>query len=385
MTLYTYCDSLSRYSRFLGHSPDMIINDVMSGGNIPDAIKVRNHIGLLEDYLACLQDDGLSKGRVHACVKHVRTFYRVNGCKDITLNEPLSRRITYKDRAPTPDELSRLLEVATLREKVIISMQALGAYRESTLSALQYHHAKGDLERGASVIHIHLEPEIVKEQHADFHTFIGAEATQYLRLSLDQRRKGNPRWKKGAAIDRLPPEDITDSSPLIRDEGSRTPRNVSPKQIRRIVHNLYVKAELVKKPKGRMYELRDHSLRKFYKTQMLARGVQESIVEYFLCHKSDTYTDIESLGVEKLRNIYTAASLSIRTETKAGKTELLRIIKEMIRAHGQNPEEILTRDVMTEGATTTINEDPVDHHLKTLARKLETILHDGSQDTALTV
>ncbi len=134
-----------------------------------------------------------------------------------------------------------------------------------------------------------------------------------------------------------------------------------------------------------MYELRDHSLRKFYKTQMLSRGVQESIVDYFLCHKSDTYTDIESLGVEKLRSIYAAANLSIRTETKAGKTELLRIIKEMIRARGQNPEEILTREAMTEGATTTISGDPVDYHLRTLARKLENLLHDNSQDARLTV
>src|SRR6266567_2490973 len=62
-TFYTYVDSLSRYSRFLGHSPDFIIQDVKAGGNIVDAVRVQSHIGFLEDYLAHLQDDGLSVGR----------------------------------------------------------------------------------------------------------------------------------------------------------------------------------------------------------------------------------------------------------------------------------------------------------------------------------
>jgi len=245
MTFYTYADTLSRYSRFIGHSPDMIINDVLGNGNIPDIIKVRNHIGFLEDYLAQLQDDGLSRGRVHACVKHVKTFYRTNGIKDIALDVPVSRRVTFKDRSPTPDELSKLLDIATLREKVIVCMQALGAYREGTLSKLEYRHVKDDLENGSSIIHIHLEAEIVKEQHADFDTFIGAEATTYLRLYLQERRQGNPRWKKGATVDRLPPEELSDLSPVIRDEASKVPRNVTPKQIRRIVHQLYLKACLL--------------------------------------------------------------------------------------------------------------------------------------------
>jgi hypothetical protein len=375
MTLYTYVDTLSRYSRFLEHSPDTIIHDVLAGGNIPDIIKVRNHTGFLEDYLAQLQDDGLSRGRVHACIKHIKTFYRTNGIKDITLDIPVSRRVTFRDRSPTADELSKLLDIATLREKVIVSMQALGAYREGTLSKLEYRHVKEDLENGSSIIHIHLEAEIVKEQHADFDTFVGGEAPMYLQLYLHARRQGNPRWRKGATHDRLPPEEISDTSPIVRDEASKIPRNVTPKQIRRITHQLYARGGLLKQPKGRMYELRNHSLRKYFKTQMLARGVQEPIVDYFMAHKNDTYVDIESLGVEKLRNIYAAANLSIRPETKAGKTELLRIIKEMIRAHGENPEQILSREAMSEPTARRIDgEDYVDEHLKRLALKLESIL-----------
>src|SRR6266704_583033 len=101
MTLYTYLDSLSRYSRYLGHSPDFIIQDVKAGGNIVDAVRVQNHIGFLEDYLAHLQDDGLSVGRVHCTIKHAKTFYKVNGV-DVKLSDPLSRRVTFRARAPSP-------------------------------------------------------------------------------------------------------------------------------------------------------------------------------------------------------------------------------------------------------------------------------------------
>src|SRR5713101_643450 len=31
MTLYTYADTLSRYSRYLGHNPDVILQDVKNG------------------------------------------------------------------------------------------------------------------------------------------------------------------------------------------------------------------------------------------------------------------------------------------------------------------------------------------------------------------
>ncbi len=56
--------------------------------------------------------------------------------------------------------------------------------------------------------------------------------------------------------------------------------------------------------------MRVHSLRKFFKTQMEAAGVKTDYVEYFMGHKRDTYHDIESLGMEKLRSIYANANLS---------------------------------------------------------------------------
>jgi len=365
-SLYSYVDSISRYAHWLGYSPDLIIADVKPAGNIPDPLRIQNHVGFLEDYLAQLQDEGLAPGRVYGIVKHVKTLYRVNGVK-VELNDPLSRRVTYKDRSPKPEELALLLDIADLREKVIICMLALGAFREETLTKLQYRHVRADLEKGVAPIHVHVEAEITKGKYHDYDTFLGAEAAECLKLYMEQRKRGSPDGRN-------PPEALTDGSPLIRDETSHMPRPIGPKQIRKLVHQLYVKADLVKTPRGRMYELRVHSLRKYFKTQLLALGVQPDYVDYMMGHTVDTYHDIQMKGVDFLRNIYATSGLSIKPKTKVSKIEAL---KEIIRAWGLNPEQILTREALSQGAAVYISpKDLENHQLAILSRSLKQLIRE---------
>ena len=165
------------------------------------------------------------------------------------------------------------------------------------------------------------------------------EAAQYLMLYLQERKNGNRRKK---------PENLTDESPLIRGETKAIPKSITPKQIRYIVHQLYVKANLVKQCEGH-YDLRAHSLRKYFKTQMLALGVQPDYVDFFMGHTLDTYHDIQSVGIERLRNVYASAGLAIRQKTTFSKLEQL---KEMVRALGMNPEQVLTKNALADGAIT---------------------------------
>ena len=377
MSLYAYTNDVAIYSRFLGHSPDMIVGDVKNGGKIADQLKLQNHTGFLEEYLANLQDDGLSPGRVHGAIKHVRTFYKVNGV-DIKLQQPLKPRVIYKDKAPQPEELARLLDVADLRQRAILSVLTLGGLREETLSRLQYRHVREDMEKHRIPVHIHVEAELTKGKYGDYDTFIGAEAVEYLSLYLRERRQGSRDKTRGNP--NLPPEVFDDISPLIRDATSSTPRAVGPKAIARIVRNLYSKAGLVKPTLGRMYELRVHTLRKYFKTQLLALGVQPDYVDYMMGHTVDTYHDIQSLGVEKLRQAYAASGLSIRPKTRISKIEM---IKEIIRAQGINPEQILVRDASEHPATT--YQDPTqreDRQLQLLSRTLKELIQEETHRLA---
>jgi hypothetical protein len=101
-------------------------------------------------------------------------------------------------------------------------------------------------------------------------------------------------------------------------------------------------------------------------------GVQPDYVDYMMGHTVDTYDDIQSLGVDKLRSIYAASGLSIRRKTQVSKVEAL---KEIIRAWGLNPEQILTRNALAEGAATYKSpEDFENHQLAVLSSQLKQLI-----------
>ena len=53
---------------------------------------------------------------VSNCMKAVTTFYHVNGAKTVKLDQPLSRKVKNKDRAPKPEEIAAMLDKSDARE-----------------------------------------------------------------------------------------------------------------------------------------------------------------------------------------------------------------------------------------------------------------------------
>jgi len=102
---------------------------------------------------------------------------------------------------------------------------------------------------------------------------------------------------------------------------------------------LYQRADLIR-GKSRNYQVRVHSLRKYFKTQITAPGVNSDYIEYMTGHVIDTCHDVQMKGIKSLRNIYICSGISIKPRTHASKLDAL---KEIIRARGMNPEEILSK------------------------------------------
>jgi hypothetical protein len=92
---------------------------------------------------------------------------------------------------------------------------------------------------------------------------------------------------------------------------------------------------------------------------MASLGVDRDYIEYMMGHTISTYHDIKMKGIEYLRGIYLASGLSIRPKTRVSKIDAL---KEIIRAWGLNPEEILTRDALTRPNMTVINQEQIENH-----------------------
>lgn len=334
-TPYLYAHLIEYYSKWAGREPDEIIHDVAPLQNgMLNAEKIQIHKKAFDDFVDHLQDKGLSNNRIANYANAVKTFYRKNGVDGVSLSERLSRKVAKRDRAPTRKELQKLLDLADLRERVIISMLALGGFREGTLVKLKYRHVKHDLDKGTVPLHIHIEREITKGKYGDYDTFLGPEAVRYLKLYLDSRRKGTKD---------VPPEEITDESPLIRDANSKVPKPIGEKQLYQLVHKLYKDAKLL--DNGGSYQLRVHSMRKFFKTNLLALGVQPDYVDYFMGHAVDTYHDIPSIGIDKLRQAYATANFSTSPESPASKLE---IAKSLLRSLGGNPEKALLEKAFAE-------------------------------------
>lgn len=358
-----YTVKLRKYAIWLGHSPDTIIQDIKPVGAIPDPIKVQNHSGFLNDYVAELQDDGLKPSSVNNCIKAVKTFYRVNGA-EVKISEPLIRKAVFKDRAPKPEEITLMLDRSATRESFIIAAIATGGFREGTFAKLKYRHVREDLEANRVPIHIHVEAEITKGKYHDYDTFINTEASYLLKQYIEDRKRGNRR---------TPPEELTDDSPLIRNSRI-TDRvvGITEKTLGLIVHEIAVGAKIAKKlPNSWMYSVRTHSLRKFFRTQMSAVKLDSEIINYMMGHTVDTYEDVQSLGVETLRNMYASAGLAIRPKTQSNRIDQL---KEIIRAWGENPEELLTRDALLRGNITETSQQTQDRQLSLLAEELKNLV-----------
>lgn len=120
-----------------------------------------------------------------------------------------------------------------------------------------------------------------------------------------------------------------------------------------------------------MYSVRTHSLRKFFRSQLSTAKIDTENILYRMGHTIGTYEDVQSLGVDKLRSLYVTAGLAIRPKTQLNRIEQL---KEIIRAWGENPEEILSRDVLMRGNITETHEQTENHQLTLLGQELKELI-----------
>lgn len=363
-TTYLYIWSVHQYCKYCQTEPDQLISECQTEDGLPNQKALTLEARRLDDYVGMLQSENYSPGHISNCVKAVKTFFRVNGLR-LELPYKMHKYALSRDRAPTPEEIAKTIDLTDVRGKAIVSMLALGGFRIGTLCKLQYRHIHEDLERGIVPIHVHVEAAITKGKYHDYDTFIGQEAAGYLKAYLEAR-------KSGGLPSKIPPENIHDESPLIRDEHSKTVKPLTPSQVYNILHRLMAQAGLLGSKVGRRYAMRPHSIRKFFRTQMAALGVQTDYIEYMMGHTISTYHDIPMKGIEFLRGVYAASGLCIKPKTKPSRIEML---KEMVRALGLNPEEILTKEALSMPHRTVItagrDESQIETLLKALKQKLK--------------
>jgi len=340
-----YSYYIFKFCEFIHAEPDDLITSLIDaeGDLIPKQVKwIRKQI---ESWMDELLADGYAPQSIKVAINAVRTWLWVNEVEIGRIALPTGYT-KYPTRSPTLEELQRLIDIASLREKVMISMLALSGLRIGTLIELRYGHVREELEKRIVPLCIHIKAEETKGKYADYFTFINEEVVNYLKLYLEERRQGSPSGK-------IPPEEISDDSPLFRTKEDTEVKPLTYNAAYKTIHNLMLKAGLIKKGEKRRHELNVHSLRKYFKTQLTAKGVPSDYVEFMMGHKISTYNDVKSLGVEKLREIYKRADLSIKPQTKVSKLDML---KEIVRSLGLDPEKVLVKDAILEPKRSIIDE-----------------------------
>jgi integrase len=291
----------------------------------------------LDQYIDQLQARNLAPATIRSHMKNITSFFRINGV-GLKLPYGLSVWNLHHERAPSREELIKILELADLRERVIITILAVSGLRVGTLLRLQYRHVKNDLERGIIPIHIHVEAELIKGKRRSYDTFLNEEAAECLRAYLDARRIGTKK---------IPPEQIHDESPLIRTRHSKQVRTVPVRAVYEIVHNLFIKSGLLEKNSLRKrYELRPHSFRRFFRTQMASLGVDPDCINFMMGRAvKDRYHDVRMKGVEYLRGVYMTSGIRIRPKIKMNKIDAL---KEILQMWGLDPQKILSHEALAQ-------------------------------------
>ena len=196
-TLYQYVFGVNRFCKWLKKNPDDIIREI-----VLDKTRIDVYIQEIDDFIGDLKAKKRAPGTINNYVKGMKALFRANGI-NLVLPHSLSKRVKYPDRSPTPEELSKVIDYANVKEKAVVSMLALSGMRLGTLVKLTYKHVRKDLEKGIIPVHIHVEAEITKGKYHAYDTFIGEEAVKYLNAYLDVRRKGTVK---------LPPETLTNES-----------------------------------------------------------------------------------------------------------------------------------------------------------------------------
>jgi len=339
-TLYQYVFGVYRFCRWLGKAPDEVIREVMFKEKTID-----DYIKTIDSFVGDLQAEGLAPGTINNHVKGMKTLFRVNGIT-LALLYRLPKYTKYSDRAPTPEELTSIMEIANVKEKTVISILALSGVRIGTLVKLTYGHVRKDLEAGVAPIHVHVEAEITKGKYQEYDTFLGYEASQCLKTYLDIRRKGTQK---------IPPETLTDESPLIRNECRNRVFPVTPGGVSKLVHRLLIKAGIIEKDETKHYQVRPHSLRKYFRTQLGAIStIPTDYIDYMMGHTVSTYNDIKMKGIDFLRNLYASTGLSIRPKTRLSRIDRLKMFAESL---GLNPDEVLSKDALTTPHRTVVDSE----------------------------
>ncbi len=231
-----------------------------------------------KDFVINLANKNLAPKTVGAWAASLRKFLMANG---IELKRTTQIKIynVHEDTLPEKEDLKKVLSLCSLRAKTIILLLASSGLRVGELRNLRV----SDVDTNSNPGIVKIKGLTAKERKART-TFFSNEAKQTLQSYLENRKNNG--------------HQITEDSFLFATHDGR---QMSYQNLQFVLNNVFKK---VSKKEGKRYGLHAHSLRKFFKTQLIAAGVPGPIVDNLSGHARYLAREYELYTEDQLKEWY---------------------------------------------------------------------------------
>lgn len=324
-TVEAYIKGIKNFVAYMHlKNPETALQKLLSGEKDPGA-----EVDTFIDY--ALEKQGKAHNHVRNHVFGIKKWFELNGVKVDwdKIELPTSAEIREEDRAPTKDELKKLLNHGKARDRAIIFCDSSSGLRIGTLLSLK----KGDADFSyPDVVRLTVERKrgrkfTSKRRRTNgrfFCTFITPEARKSLLQYFKEREAAG--------------ETLTDESPLIGDAYHKG-HFISTEAYEKVWARLLRRAGLDQKSTS-WFVLHIHTLRKYFRSNCV--GVDPSYRERWMGHKG-LYLDMSYFKAEEPLHLaeYRKAvpQLTIYSSGMAEETRM-QIVVDTLRALGTTKEDL---------------------------------------------
>jgi len=267
-TELTYLKGIKAFLKYCGATnPDMLIEEMKNDTNTANE--------KFKGFVIDLASKSLAPKSVAAWAAGVRKFLSANGIP--VSNVPIKVYTLHEDMLPTKEDLKKVLETASSKARVCLLILLSSGLRIGELYNLTIKDV--NLDEDPAIIRV--KAVSAKERKGRI-TFMSQQAKEALKAYLANRNL----------------EELTPDSPLISADNGKP---MSYQNLQYILNNAFKK---VGKKVGKRYTLHAHTLRKWFKTQMISAGIPGPIVDRLMGHSRYLAEEYELYTESQLREWY---------------------------------------------------------------------------------
>ena len=253
-TKRVYLYSFKQFCEWIGKSPDELTAQRKTDLKAEDPrekYRIENNV---RSYMAHLNDKKASYGKKTQTYAAIKSFFENNYLKlDGLRRQDAPSGESFGKRIPEKSEIKMAMDVAkTVRDRALISFAKDCGWRISDIAGLAFGRIQ-EMEKGYWFFQ-----EITQKRKVKAQSFVGPETTNLMALYRKQRERGTMRGDRG-----IPPEKITDDSPLFVVYGGKAGKDFRPMNAARmgkVIGKTFIDAGF--------NDLSAHSLRKYFQSSL---------------------------------------------------------------------------------------------------------------------